>query len=285
MALGVVMLRVHSAGDRPSEPRGAAGSGAGRDYLRDARHRLHHRVLGADQLRELPGSDYTRYLPRDTSAGAIVLWTFLGSYLPTVIITIIGYLAATAVDLTDPIGGFAALVPGWYFDIFVLVVVGGSITNNFINTYSSGMSLLAAGINVKRQNAILIDAVLATVASVYAIFIYDFTPTFIGFLSLMIAWLAPWCGVYLVDAVLRGGRYREADLVSRDGGIYRGWSTPAFIAWGAGVVAALACTDATLFQSPFAESMLGGGDLSIVAGLVVSAVLYAILGRGRIAAQ
>ncbi len=230
-------------------------------------------------------SDYTRYLPRGTSGGSIVWWTFIGSYLPTIIITVIGYLAATSLDLTDPIGGFKPMLPAWYFYIFVLVVAGGSVTNNFINTYSSGMSLLAAGINVKRQNAILIDAVLATVASVYAVFIYDFTPTFIGFLSLMIAWLAPWCGVYLVDAALRRCRYRDADLVSPEGGVYRGWNAPGFIAWGAGVIAALACTDATLFQSPFAESMLGGGDLSIVAGLVVSAVLYAILGRGRIAAQ
>lgn len=230
-------------------------------------------------------ADYTRYLPRGNSGGSIMFWTFLGSYLPTVIITIIGYLAATAVDLTDPIGGFAGLVPRWYFDIFVLVVAGGSITNNFINTYSSGMSLLAAGVNVKRQNAILIDAALATVASVYAIFIYDFTPTFIGFLSLMIAWLAPWCGVYLMDAWMRRSRYRGEDLVSRDGGVYRGWSAPGFIAWGAGVIAALACTDAPVFQSPFAEAVLGGGDLSILAGLIVSALLYRVLGARKIATQ
>jgi len=230
-------------------------------------------------------ADYTRYLPRNASGGAILFWTFVGSYVPAVIITIIGYLAATAVDLTDPIGGFAGLVPAWYFDIFVLVVAGGSVTNNFINTYSSGMSLLAAGINVKRQNAILIDAVLATIASVYAIFIYDFTPTFIAFLSLMIAWLAPWCGVYLMDAWLRGSRYRDADLVSPEGGVYRGWNAPGFISWGAGVIAALLCTNATIFQSPVAESLLGGGDFSIVAGLVVSAVLYAIIGGPKVRRQ
>ncbi|MGH6939187.1 purine-cytosine permease family protein [Hypericibacter sp.] len=231
-------------------------------------------------------ADYTRYLPRNASGAAITFWTFLGSFIPAVIITVIGYMAAREVDLTDPIGGFAPILAPWYFKFFVLLVIGGSITNNFINTYSSGMSLLAMGLNVSRPKAIMIDAVLATAASVYAIFFYDFTSTFIAFLSLMVAWIAPWCAIYAIDIWLRRSRYDGASLLSVEGGSYRyvnGWHGAAFIAWVAGMIAALACTSADMLKSPFAEKVLGGADLSIVAGLVVSGLLYWVLAGREIA--
>jgi NCS1 nucleoside transporter family len=233
-------------------------------------------------------ADYTRYLPRLSSGGAITFWSALGSFIPAVIITMIGYLAARQTDLTDPIGGFAPILAPWYFKIFVLLVIGGSITNNFINTYSSGMSLLAMGLNVSRPKAILIDAVLATGISVYAIFFYDFTSTFVAFLSLMVAWVAPWCAIFAVDFHLRRGRYDGGDLLSDDGGRYRygnGWHGYAFIAWIAGVIAALACTSADMFKSPFADKVLGGADLSIVAGLIVSGLVYWLLARRDLAGE
>jgi nucleobase:cation symporter-1, NCS1 family len=167
----------------------------------------------------------------------------------------------------------------------VLLVIGGSITNNFINTYSSGMSLLAMGLRVSRPVAILIDAVLATAASVYAIFFYDFTSTFIAFLSLMVAWIAPWCAIYVVDIWLRQARYDGNSLLAAEGGRYQygnGWHKSAYIAWIAGAIAALACTSADMLKSPFATTVLAGADLSILAGLLVGGVLYWVLARRAI---
>jgi NCS1 family nucleobase:cation symporter-1 len=227
-------------------------------------------------------ADYTRYLPRNASGRAITGWTFLGSFIPAAIITVIGYLAATATDLADPIGGFQPILASWYFHLFVILVIGGSITNNFINTYSSGMSLLAVGLRVSRPAAILIDALVATTAAVYAIFFYDFTAAFIAFLQLMVAWIAPWCAIYVVDSWLREGRYDGDSLLSDSGGRYRyanGWHGAAFVAWIAGAVATLACTSAEMFTSPIVESLLGGADLSIIAGMLVGGGLYWVLAR------
>lgn len=228
-------------------------------------------------------ADYTRYLPRNARAASIVGWTFLGSLVPAALITIIGYLAAKATDMTDPIAGFQPILASWYFHLFVILVIGGSITNNFINTYSSGMSLLATGLRVSRPVAILIDAAVATAASVYAIFFYDFTAAFIAFLQLMVAWIAPWCAIYLVDIWLRRSRYDGDSLVSESGGRYRygnGWHGAAFIAWGVGAIVTLACTSAEMFTSPLVERVLGGADLSIVAGMLSGGLLYwALAGR------
>jgi nucleobase:cation symporter-1, NCS1 family len=234
-------------------------------------------------------ADYTRYLPEKTSGNAIVWWTFIGSYLPAVIITCIGFVAARATNLTDPVGGFQPLLAPWYYNIFVLVVLGGTITNNFLNTYSSGMSLLAVGLKISRPAAVIIDAVLATAAAAYAIFVYDFTTTFIGFLSLMVVWLAPWAGVYTADIWLRKARYVGTDLLSpttKLGSVYNnGINMHGMVAWIAGVIVAVLCTSADLFKSSFAEKFLGGADLSIVAGFIVAAVFYIVLAKSSIQAK
>jgi nucleobase:cation symporter-1, NCS1 family len=234
-------------------------------------------------------ADYTRYLPEKTSGNAIVWWTFIGSYLPAVIITCIGFVAARATNLTDPVGGFQPLLAPWYYNIFVLVVLGGTITNNFLNTYSSGMSLLAVGLKISRPAAVIIDAVLATAAAAYAIFVYDFTTTFIGFLSLMVVWLAPWAGVYTADIWLRKARYVGTDLLSpttKLGSVYNnGVNMHGMVAWIAGVIVAVLCTSADLFKSSFAEKFLGGADLSIVAGFIVAAVFYIVLAKSSIQAK
>jgi nucleobase:cation symporter-1, NCS1 family len=195
-------------------------------------------------------------------------------------------VAARATNLTDPVGGFQPILAPWYYNVFVLVVLGGTITNNFLNTYSSGMSLLAVGLKISRPSAVVVDAILATAAAAYAIFVYDFTATFIGFLSLMVVWLAPWAGVYTADIWLRKATYNGADLLapgSKTGSIYAGgFNISGMVAWIIGVIVAILCTSADLYKSSFAEKFLGGADLSIIAGFIVSAVLYIILARSQI---
>jgi nucleobase:cation symporter-1, NCS1 family len=227
-------------------------------------------------------ADYSRYLPRMTSGSAITFWTFLGAFLPSVGLTAVGYYASKAANLADPVGGFETILSSWYFTLFVLVVLMGTISNNFLNTYSSGMSLLALGLRVSRPAAILVDAVLASAAAAYAIFFYDFTATFIAFLSLMVIWLAPWTGVYVMDIFLRNSKYKGEDLLSETGGVYGNFGQPAIIAGLTGAIAAALCTATALFTSPFAASVLGGGDLSIVAGFTVSALVYWALAKAKI---
>jgi NCS1 family nucleobase:cation symporter-1 len=240
-------------------------------------------ILGVILVAALPlswvnyAADYTRYLPRDSSGKAITFWSSLGGAIPAVGIALVGIMAATAADLTDPVGGFEPLLASWYFVPFLIVVVGGSIANNFLNTYTSGLTLLALGVPVRRWKTIPIDGVLATAASVYAIFFHDFTQTFIEFLALMIIWLAPWCAIYLVDAWITRATYEPEDLLRTKGGRYwfrNGFNSPALLAWVAGMGAAALLTNSTRLQSPVATDLLGGADLSIVTGLLVAGGLY-----------
>jgi NCS1 nucleoside transporter family len=223
------------------------------------------------------GADYTRYLPRGSAPRELTLWPVLGSAIPAVGIMLIGVMAATAADLTDPIGGLKPLLASWYFIPFLVVVIGGCITNNFLNTYTSGLTLQALGVTLPRPKTVIIDGVIASAAAAYAVFFHDFTSTFIEFLSLMIIWIAPWAAVYLVDMWLRRASYEPADLMRSSGGRYwyrGGVHVAALAAWGAGMVGAFLLTNSTRWQSPVSTDLLGGADLSIPVGLIVAGATY-----------
>ena len=128
-------------------------------------------------------ADYSRYLPTKTPGKKIVLWVTLGGAIPSVLIAFVGVAASTATNMTNPIGGLQHLLPGWFFGCYLAVIVGGTVTNNFLNTYSSSMSLLTLGLRMKRYKAVFIDATVGTALSVYAIFVSNFINSFVNFLS------------------------------------------------------------------------------------------------------
>jgi NCS1 nucleoside transporter family len=233
-------------------------------------------------------ADYSRYLPRDTSSRAIVGWTVLGNLIPAFVLTTVGVLAASAADLADPVGGLKPLLASWYFVPFLIVVIGGSVTNNFLNTYTSGLTLLALGVRLPRWKTIIIDCVIATALAAYAIFSYDFTTAFTEFLSLMIIWIAPWCAVFLVDAFLRRFQYSTADLLATQGGRYwytGGVNRAGFVSFVLGAVATFFTTNAVRWQSPLSTDVLGGADLSIPVGMLVAGGTYYVLRRREAATE
>ncbi|MBW4078715.1 MAG: cytosine or purine or uracil or thiamine or allantoin permease [Acidobacteria bacterium] len=228
------------------------------------------------------GSDYSRYLPKKTSGPKIVLATMLGGLIPSVLIAFVGVAAATATDMTNPIGGLQRLLPSWFFAIYLAVIVGGTVTNNFLNTYSSSMSLLTLGLKMKRHKAVFIDATLGTLLSVYALFVSNFTNSFVNFLSLTVLWLMPWCGVYLADSLLRKGEYDEIDLHRRTGLYWyrKGWNIPALAWFAAGMIVGSLFSSNTLWDGPFVR-YLGGGDLSLFVSFAVAFLGYWLTRRGR----
>ena len=44
------------------------------------------------------------------------------------LISVLGALAGTAVDMTDPQTSFAAILPKWFYPVFLLVIIVSSIT-------------------------------------------------------------------------------------------------------------------------------------------------------------
>ena len=59
-------------------------------------------------------------MARTSSKVAIVSWTALGGFLPSVLVCSIGALAATAVDMSDPQNALTQILPGWFAPVFLL---------------------------------------------------------------------------------------------------------------------------------------------------------------------
>jgi NCS1 family nucleobase:cation symporter-1 len=164
-------------------------------------------------------ADYSRYLPRRASTGGVVGWTTFGGALAPVVLLIAGLLLAgsdaelSAAIGADPIGALGTILPTWFLVPFILVVVLGLIGGALLDIYSSGLSLLAAGLRVRRPVAASIDGALMVAGTIAVVFFAsDFFFQFQGFLITLGVPIATWCGIMLADIAQRRGDYAEPDL-------------------------------------------------------------------------
>lgn len=226
-------------------------------------------------------ADYTRYMPRSASKARIALYTALGAFIPTTILQSAGAIVGTKLNMFDPIGSLSNVMPKWFLVPFLAIAALSMVAANILNTYSSGLNLLALGVRLPRYVTVVFDAILVTLFVWIAIFLYNYVNTYTSFLSLTIWWFAPWTGIFLVDMYRRHIRYRSDDLVKTSGGAYwyrDGFNWRAIASLVVGAVAAALVTNSTLWVSPISKGPLGGLDLSVVVGLIVGAGLYWLLG-------
>jgi purine-cytosine permease-like protein len=164
-------------------------------------------------------ADYSRYLPRSASSRGVVGWTTFGGALAPVVLLLAGLLLAGSDPAlrdkiaADPIGALATLLPTWFLVPFIVVVLLGLIGGALLDIYSSGLSLLAAGLRVPRPVAASIDGTLMVLGTIAVVFFADsFIGPFQGFLITLGVPIAAWCGIFLGDLAMRRRDYAEAEL-------------------------------------------------------------------------
>jgi NCS1 family nucleobase:cation symporter-1 len=167
-----------------------------------------------------------------------------------------------------------------------------------MDIYSSGLSLLNAGLKAPRWVAVGIDATLMTAGSIYVVFFSkNFIGPFEGVLITLGVPVAAWCGVFLADILMRNQDYSEADLFTRTGrygdihwmpitlivlSTVIGWGTvtntaASWLSWQGYLLGPLGL-GGTHGQWAYA-------NLGVIVALVIGFVGYLILGRRRIARQ
>ncbi len=236
------------------------------------------------------GNDYTRYCATKTSKSSIVGWVFLGTAVPEILIMTLGAVVGTFIA---NIGGKAGalvpfahqgFIPAWFVDVFLIFAIIQIFGINSLDMYSSGVSLQAIGVPVKRYQAVLVDCVIAFGVTMYAVFSSSFTTYLSDFVDVVIVWIAPWCAIFLVDWILRRYRYVPSELQKtgrdslywRKGGIH--W--PAWIAQLLGMFAAISGLSATFTLPHWINEVTyhnEGADFSIFMGLGVGGIVYAAL--------
>lgn len=231
-------------------------------------------------------ADYSRYLPAKTPTRKIVGVTFFSGGIASFVMMGAGILLGTFVNanafFANPVMAIAKAVPSWAAVPFLIAVVIGDITANYLNAYSSGMSFLSMGIRIKRYWAVVVDGLICTALAVYALFISTgFVSNFQNFLDLMIIFIGPWAAIYLVHHRLIRGRYDAGALTdgsSSSGYWYTGginWR--AMIAFIIGVIATALTANSQVFVSPLSSAWFGGADLTAFAAPIVTGIVYYLI--------
>lgn len=239
------------------------------------------------------GNDYSRYLPRSTPKWQTFWAATLGAGIPSVLLEILGALAATVTTKTLDIQGLGIpqAFPDWFVLPFLLFAIVQLFAINTIDLYSSGVTLQALGVPVRRWGAVVIDTVIVAIVTGLVLFQGDFYHDLTGFFLYIVVWLGPWFGILLVDYLLRRGRYDPASLVAPRGGLYwrdGGVHWPALIAQGLGMLAALLWINAAFavpaYVGPLSNVVPGlhGSDFSWLLGIVVGGLVYWTLARSRV---
>jgi purine-cytosine permease-like protein len=169
-------------------------------------------------------ADYSRYLPRKTSSAAVVGWTVLGASIVPIVLVIYGALLAGSDSklgeaiAMDPIGALTTLLPTWYLGIFALIAILGLVGGAILDLYSSGLTLIAIGLPIKRHIAASIDGAIMLAGTIYIVWFADnFFFPFQGFLITLGVPIATWSAIFVTDVLLRKSTYDEIDLYNLAG--------------------------------------------------------------------
>ncbi len=244
-------------------------------------------------------ADYSRYLPRDTPAGAVFWSTYAGSAIGSIWAMLVGAFLG-AIDhnraVTDPTAAFAGLFRGNALgaampDLALVVVVAGIVVVNALNLYGGSLSTLTiissnaalrrSALRHGRRYRIGIGLAGAIIGGLVAIQDAARVLAYLNDLLLLLMYIfVPWSAINLADFfLLRAGDYSIPDIYDRDG-IYGAWGRPALFAFVVSIGAEIPFMNLPFFKGP-AALWLGGADVTWVVGLAVATGAYLYLSRSR----
>ncbi|MQA04197.1 MAG: thiamine permease [Streptosporangiales bacterium] len=234
------------------------------------------------------GSDYSRYLSPRASPRATFLCSAAGGCAAyTLLMTLGAAVASITVDASDPISGLPDVLPAWFVVPYLLLAIVTLLAVNTSDLYSSGLNLQTMGVRIRRSITVIVDLVICVAIAFWAVFAESFYELLENFLAILVIWLAPWAAFYLVDWLLRRGRYHAESLFPSETGstgIYwrsGGVHVPAIVALLLGMAAATAWINSVLVVGPLSAAT-GGSDLSVFAGMLVGGGVYWLLARKRV---
>ncbi len=237
------------------------------------------------------GANFSRYLPAASEPKTVAMWAGLGGFVPYTLLQTLGAGMATVavdatVDLTNPLA-IPAVLPAAFAVPFLLLTMVGLLVQNSTNLYSSGLNLQTAGIPAARWLIVVTDSILCILIAIIAVSQSSFYELLNAFVASLSIWLAPWVTIYLVDWIMRRGRYDLDGLANERGGVYWGSGgvrVPGLISLVAGMIAAALFANPGAWQGPLTVALTPetpeyAADLSIIVGMIVAGVLYAVLNR------
>jgi purine-cytosine permease-like protein len=234
-------------------------------------------------------SDYSRYLPRNTSTGKIIASAYWGAAAAPIWLIPLGAWMASRLGISDALIGIRESgnnVFGGLGTILLILSVLAIVAAMGLNAYSCMLTVVTAvdGFRpvtpTRRLRAVTIVA-LAIVWLVFTLLLTNAISALNNALLVMLYLLAPWTAINLTDFfVLRHGRYAITDLFTPDG-IYGRRNAQGMTAYLVAIAVEIPFMYLPGFYESWGATHLQGIDISWILGLIVGGALYAVLIRGH----
>jgi nucleobase:cation symporter-1, NCS1 family len=236
------------------------------------------------------GADYSRYLPAGSRPSRVAMWTTLGGAVPPMLLLVFGVLLAggdpelAGAAAADPVAALAGALPTWFLLLYLLTAIGGFLSGAIMDIYSSGLSLLALGVPIRRHYAVLIDGLLMVLGGYYLLFVStSFLATFQAFLAIIGVVMAAWVAIFLVDMWRWRGAGRSYDeRLLRPGAPAMNWPgvlslvTASIV--GIGLISSadpnLSGVVGFLMSDTLKAGTFASANIGVVVALVLAGVLY-----------
>lgn len=217
-------------------------------------------------------SDFSRYLPQNTSHAKVTGYTAAGTFLAMLWLGGIGVLVSS---FTGELGAVEAVIEltGPLAPVAMVTIVLSTIPVSSMNLYGGALSLLTIHVPVSRTVGVAITAAagfllaLAMQTDPYGSF-YDF-------LNLLAYLVVPFSTVLLLDFYLRmrrGTQDSTDQLFDRSRWLHWG-----FWAWLIGCAVSALFWSTSLFTGPFAGLSDAVGDLGYLAGALGATIAYLMM--------
>lgn len=235
-------------------------------------------AISASRLLSFAGtsSDYSRYLPKDTSTKRVFLNVFLGAFLASVWIGGIGAALGLVTVIGTPSDLVAGVLPEVLAVVILIALFCSTASSSTIDVYSASLSLLTMDLKVPQWVTALIVGILGAIAAVLA-GAGDYYGQFESFLIFLGYWLSPWVAIMAVH-LLSVPKTREyaATLYRKEPPVRGG-----LFVFLIGLLVSVPFMNSGIYTGPIAASHPELGDLTAFVGGVTAAVVYAVITIAR----
>lgn len=218
-------------------------------------------------------SDYSRYLPEDTSPLKVAGLAMAGGAIASGAVEVIGALVYISVGSAsaNPMQALSQVAGGWApFALGAIVL--GAITANVLNLYTNSLSAQIVYGKAKRWHAVILACAIGLVLAVLGA--TNFVGFYQDFLLTLDYWITPWIGI-MVGAFFIGNVWKGVE--DRAGVAWK-----AIAAYAIGLAASVPFMNLTSYGIPFegfVVSAMGGADVSYFVSFLVALMAYLVVKR------
>jgi purine-cytosine permease-like protein len=234
--------------------------------------------------------DWTRYVPRSASKRRLMGATIVAQLL-TLLPFLFGLMSSCIIARQAPAylaaanytGGLFAVAPGWFCGPLLMLAILSGMSTGTTSLYGTGLDFSSVLPRFSRARATLLVGSLACGLVFVGRFYFSLFGTLSTFVSLIIVTTTPWMVIMMIGYVVRRGFYLPDAMQvfnrGQTGGPYwfaGGWNPAGICAWIISATVALALVNIPGHFVGWIAAAGGGLDLSLLAALVLPAMLYPI---------